>query len=433
MSESTNNESIGYWSVIAIGIGGMVGGGIFAVLGLAVKMAGGGTPIAFLLAGIIALITSYSYTKLSLKYPSQGGTVEFLNKAFGGGYFTGSVNVLLWISYIIMLSLYAFAFGSYASNLIHGGQEFWKYIFTSSVIVIFTILNISGAKIVGESEEYIVIIKIVILLFFVAVGLASVKTSNVTPSAWKDPISLFAGGMIIFVAYEGFELIANTADNVKNPKKTLPRAYFSAIGFVIILYILVSLVTVGNLSIDKIVSAKDYALAAAAKPFLGMFGFTLIAIAAMLSTASAINATLYGAAKVSFVIAKDGELPVQLEKKVWRKPIEGLLISAALTLIVANLFDLSGISTMGSAGFLVIFAAVNAANIKLSSETKSKKWISILGVITCTLALISLIIKTIEQSPSNLWLLLILFGLSFLIEGIYRKFRGKDLQPVIPE
>jgi len=317
--------------------------------------------------------------------------------------------------------------------LIHGGQEFWKYIFTSSVIVIFTILNISGAKIVGESEEYIVIIKIVILLFFVAVGLASVKTSNVTPSAWKDPISLFAGGMIIFVAYEGFELIANTADNVKNPKKTLPRAYFSAIGFVIILYILVSLVTVGNLSIDKIVSAKDYALAAAAKPFLGMFGFTLIAIAAMLSTASAINATLYGAAKVSFVIAKDGELPVQLEKKVWRKPIEGLLISAALTLIVANLFDLSGISTMGSAGFLVIFAAVNAANIKLSSETKSKKWISILGVITCILALISLIIKTIEQSPSNLWLLLILFGLSFLIEGIYRKFRGKDLQPVIPE
>ena len=166
---------------------------------------------------------------------------------------------------------------------------------------------------------------------------------------------------------------------------------------------------------------------------LGMFGFTLIAIAAMLSTASAINATLYGAAKVSFVIAKDGELPAQLERKVWRKPVEGLLISAALTLIVANFFDLSGISTMGSAGFLVIFAAVNAANIKLASETKSKKWISILGVITCSIALLSLIIKTIEQSPSNLWMLLIMFGLSFLVEGIYRKFRGKDLQPVIPE
>ncbi len=431
MSKSEKNGSIGYWSVVAIGIGGMVGGGIFAVLGIAVQMAEGGTPVAFLLAGIIALITSYSYTKLSLKYPSQGGTVEFLNKAFGGGYFTGSLNVLLWISYIIMLSLYAFAFGSYGSNLMNGGQELWKYIFTSSVIIIFTILNISGAKIVGESEEYIVVIKIAILIFFVAVGIVSINTSSIAPSSWKDPISLFAGGMIIFVAYEGFELIANTADNVKNPKKTLPRAYFSAVGFVIALYILVSLVTVGNLSIDKIVSAKDYALAAAAKPFLGMFGFTLIAIAAMLSTASAINATLYGAAKVSFVMAKDRELPKQLEKKIWKKPIEGLLISASLTLIVANFFDLSRISTMGSAGFLVIFAAVNAANIKLSSETKSKKWISILGVVTCTVALISLIIKTVGQSISNIWFLLMMFGLAFLVEGIYRKLKDKDLQPII--
>src|SRR5690606_9396582 len=162
---------------------------------------------------------------------------------------------------------------------------------------------------------------------------------------------------IIFVAYEGFELIANAAEDVKNPSKTLPRAYYISVIFVIILYVLISIVTVGNLPVNQIVAAKDYALAAAAKPFLGVLGFTLVAIAALLSTGSAINATLYGTARVSYIIAKDGELPVELEKNIWNRPISGLLITAVLTLIIANIFDISSIATMGSAGFLIIFAA----------------------------------------------------------------------------
>ena len=96
---------LSFWSVVAIGIGGMVGGGIFAVLGLAVQIAHGGAPVGFLLAGMIALITSYSYAHLSVAYPSQGGTVEFLNQAFGPGVITGGLNILLWISYMVMLSL----------------------------------------------------------------------------------------------------------------------------------------------------------------------------------------------------------------------------------------------------------------------------------------------------------------------------------------
>src|SRR5665811_1984458 len=118
-------------------------------------------------------------------------------------------------------------------------------------------------------------------------------------------------------------------------------AYYLAVGFVIALYILVALVTVGNLPVDKIVAAKDYALAEAARPFLGQAGFTLIAIAAMLSTASAINATLYGTARVSYSIARDGELPAMLERKVWSQPVAGLFITAGLTLAVANAFDLT--------------------------------------------------------------------------------------------
>ena len=147
------------------------------------------------------------------------------------------------------------------------------------------------------------------------------------------------------LAYEGFELIANSAQDVRNPAKTLPRAFYTSVGFVLVLYVLIAVVTVGTLPVDKIIDAKDYALAEAARPFLGQTGFLLIAVAAMLSTASAINATLYGTARLSYIIAKDGELPEVLEKKVWNEPIEGLLLTSGLTLIIANTVNLSSMSS----------------------------------------------------------------------------------------
>jgi amino acid transporter len=423
---------LGLISVIAIGIGGMVGGGIFAVLGFAVQLSGGGTYIAFALAGIVALITSYSYAKLSVTYPSQGGTVEFLNQAFGPGLITGGLNVLLFLSYIVMLSLYSYAFGSYFSSFFPvDTQVFWKHIGTTGIIILMTVLNILGAKAVGKAEEWIVGFKISILMLFILTGIWSVNTGHLQPSTWSPILSLVAGGMIIFVAYEGFELIANAAEDVKNPSKTLPIAYYVSVIFVIILYILISIVTVGNLQVNQIVAAKDYALAAAAKPFLGVFGFTLVAIAALLSTGSAINATLYGTARVSYIIAKDGELPIELEKNIWNRPISGLLITSVLTLIIANIFDISSIATMGSAGFLIIFAAVNASNLKVHVKTSSNRYIPTLGVITCSFALFALLWQTTFSSPFDILILLILVGSAFAIEITYIKFTGRKILTMI--
>lgn len=226
--------------------------------------------------------------------------------------------------------------------------------------------------------------------------------------------------MIIFLAYEGFELIANTAQDVRDAARTLPRAYYMAVGFVIGLYVLVALVAVGNLAVDRIVAAKDYALAEAARPSLGQTGFTLIAVAAMLSTASAINATLYGAARLSFCIARDGELPALLERKVWHEPVEGLLITAGMTLFVANSFDLTSISTLGSAGFLVIFTAVNIANAMHAEATKSRAWVSGAGAAGCVAALAALIWQTVETAPAKLWVLVAMAALAVMIEGSYR-------------
>ena len=421
-----SRRSLGYWSVVSIGVGGMVGGGIFAVLGLAVQLAHGGTPVAFAIAGVVALLTSYSYAKLSVTYPSPGGTVEFLNQGLGTGLLTGSVNVLLSLSYVIMLSLYAHAFGSYGASFL---PETWRglgaHVLLSAVVVALTLLNVVGSKVVGEAEEWIVGLKISILLVFVGIGLFSTKAAALSPSQWSDPVQLVAGGMLIFLAYEGFELIANTAQDVRDPVHTLPRAYYSAVVFVIIFYVLISIVTVGNLSVDKIVAAKDYALAEAARPFMGRAGFVLIGIAAMLSTASAINATLYGASRISYIIAKDGELPAFLERKVWNKPVEGLLVTAGLTLVVANLFDLESISMMGSAGFLIVFATVNVANVVRHEETGSLPAVSAAGALACTAALAALFWASAENDRASLWVLAALVAASFGIEASYRGMTGR--------
>ncbi|SBT03380.1 Amino acid transporter [Candidatus Accumulibacter aalborgensis] len=400
---AASDGKMGLWAVVAIGVGGMVGGGIFAVLGLAVQLAHGGTPVAFALAGMVALLTAYSYAKLSVAYPSRGGTVVFLDRTFGAGMSTGSLNVLLWLSYVVMLSLYAFAFGSYGATFLpQAWQGMGRHVLISLAVIAIAGINLLNAELIGKAEIWIVGLKLAILLLFVGVGFFGINASQIAPASWSPPLQLATGGMIIFLAYEGFELIANTAKDVRDVAKTLPRAYYTAVGFVIALYVLVALVTVGNLPVDKIVAAKDFALAEAARPFLGQAGFTLIAVAAMLSTASAINATLYGAARLSYSIARDGELPAELERKVWGQPAEGLLISAGLTLIVANVFDLTSIATLGSGGFLLIFAAVNAANASHARHTHSRGWLSVAGAFACLLALAALIWQTAQTAPRKL-------------------------------
>ncbi|KQC03526.1 MAG: amino acid transporter [Methanoculleus sp. SDB] len=423
-------KEIGYWEATSIGIGGMVGGGIFAVLGLAVQLSGGGTPVAFAIAGVVALITGYSYAKLSVSCPGEGGTVSFLIRAFGIGMFTGSLNVLLWLSYLVMLSLYSYAFGSYGATFFPDAWQFAaKHVLISVSIIAITGLNVLGSAAIGKVEDLIVGLKVGILLLFIALGLNGIHTGYLAPDTWTAPLRLVAGGMIIFIAYEGFELIANTAGDVRDPETTLPRAYYSAILFVIGLYVCIALITVGTLPVESILATRDYALAEAARPFMGQIGFVLIAVAALLSTASAINATLYGASRVSYIIAKDGELPESLEKKIWNKPLEGLFLTAALTLVFANMLDLSSISVMGSGGFLIIFAAVNWANYRLAETTGSNRGIAALGAVVCLVALGALLTEVAQTAPRQMLVLGAMIGISVAIEYAYRTFHPEKRKP----
>ncbi|EDM43401.1 amino acid transporter [unidentified eubacterium SCB49] len=425
------SKKISLKDAISIGIGGMVGGGIFAVLGLAVSLAKGGTPLAFLFAGIIALLTAYSYAKLSKKYPENGGTVKFIEQQFGSGIFAGGINNLLWVSYIVMLALYASAFGSYGAELISitGEKQIDVRIFQTSIISLALLINYLSVKLVSTIESTAVVIKLIILIGFIAVGFygLTVHPENINqlaPKNWEKSILLLSGGMVIFVAYEGFELIANSISDLKDREKNTEKAYFGAVGFVVVLYILIAIVTVGALPFDEILNAKDYVLAKAAEPTLGQIGFTIITVTALISTFSAINATVLGSGRVNYNIAEDGELPMFFCHKFWGKPI-GLLITAILSIILVNLFNLQSISTAGSAGFLLIFTIVNFIGFKKHQELHSNKHIHLLATILCFIAFLTLIFQQLTENKTGVFTALGIIFLSFLFELIYKKTTQK--------
>ena len=428
---SSGESKLGTFSTLSIGIGGMVGGGIFAVTGLTVEVTRGAAPVAFLIAGIVALLTSYSYLKLTLRFPGEGGTVEFLNRAFGAGIVTGAANILLLLSYVVLLAVYAYAFGSYGAGLFPKGEHgFWLHVLISAVIVGLVVVNVFGGNLVVRSENFFNAVKMLLLAGFVVGGLLTpMEWSRLGPENFVSPLGLVAGAMLIFLNYEGFELIANASKDVANPKRSLPIAYVGGVLIVIVLYVLIVMVVVGHLSFTEVAKGSDYALSLAADKFMGRAGYISIAVAALMATSSAINATFYSTARLTYIVAKTGELPQELERSVRGQHVEGTLIAAALALLVANLVPLEAIATMGSAGFLLLFMAVNIANVRLARDTGSRAWISALAALSTIIALIVLCVE-VDENPAtrnHLWILVGMILVSFVIEFAYGSITGRRI------
>jgi len=405
---------------IAIGIGGMVGGGIFAVLGEAVSFAHGATAVAFLLAGVVALLTSYSYAKLSTRYPNRGGTVVFVDNAFHHNLLSGSMNFMLWLSYLVTISLYAVAFASYAQTFFHGNDSPWlRHLLITVAILLPAVINMINASLVSRSETVVVVIKLALLLVIIVAGASYVDGARLAPAHWGTPFSIVAAGMIIFVAYEGFELIANAAEDIESPMRNLPRAFYFSVLLVIALYILISFITVGSVPENELMGAKDYALAMAARPALGQLGFTVVALAALLATFSAINATIYGNARLSYIISKEGELPEALDEMKRGIPEVGVLVTMLLSVVLANLIDLAEIAIIGSAGFLLVFLVVNLSAWMLHRETAGRRAIHALATLATGAALVILLLHTASTDPQAVWVFSSFVLLSVLFEAIY--------------
>lgn len=416
-------------AAVSVGIGGMVGAGIFSILGVVAEAAGNAMWLAFAIGGVVALLSTYSYAKLGATFPSAGGAVNFLVQGFGDGVFAGGLNLFMWAGYIISLALYATAFGSYAATFITDAPSalLLKSLAIGSVLLV-TVVNAFGAKIMGQGETIIVAIKVAILVVFAATGLYFIKPQNLSPDLWPGAESILFGAGVLFIGYEGFGLITNTAGDMRNPKTMLPRALYTAVILVILLYLAVSLTVTGNLSNAEIARARDYALAEAAKPFLGELGFRLIAIAALFSTASAINATLFGSANICYMIARDGELPARLSRIEWKQATGGLLLTAALVVAVMLCFDLAGIAMMGSAAFLLVYAAVNAGHLLVLKQTGASAIIVWLSLLTCLAMFAVLSVYTYQQQPAAIAALVLIAAASFVAEWIYRRWTDRKIR-----
>jgi len=407
---------------ISIWIGGMVGGGIFAVLGEAVSLAHGATAVAFAVAGIVAIATAYSYAKLSTTYQSKGWTVTFIDNAFGNNVISGSVNLMLWLSYLVTISLYATAFAYYAGTFFSAKSFLIHHALISFAIITPAVINLISVFFVSKSETVIVIIKIILLVLVIIAWASHVDTVRMSPGHWASMTSIVVAGMIIFVAYEWFELISNSAEDIKEPNKNLPRAFYGSVIIVIALYILISIITVWSVPEDVLMQAKDYALAVAAKPSLGHIGFIIVASAALLSTFSAINATIYGNARLWYIIAKDGELPKSLMLSKKDIPFVGIIYITIFSLIIANSIDIDQIAIIWSAWFLLIFFIVNLSAYKIRKKINAHIIVTMISSILSFAALSTLLYYTYITTPVALVIFIGFIIISLVFELLYGRY-----------
>lgn len=427
-STPPNPRGLGLAAAVSIGVGGMIGAGIFSILGVVAGVSGTALPVSFVIGGVVALLAAYSYVKLGVRYPSVGGASQFLVEEFGDGLFSGALNIFQYFAYVIAIALYAHGFAGYALTFFAASTPSWvEEALAVGIVVLFTLVNFLGSRIMGRAETVIVTIKVGVLVLFIAAGIFFVDPHRLAPSTWGEPQDLLFGAGILFIGYEGFGLITNAAGEMTNPRRELPRAIYLAMAIVIAIYVLVATVVIGNLSLAALKAAEDSALAEAARPFLGQFGFTLIAIAALLSTSSAVNATLFGAANVSYQVAKDGELPESFTRKVWSRNSEGLFITSGLVIVFVVLFDLGPIAMMGSAAFLIVYAVVNIGHLRIHNETGARPMIILASLVALLVMFVLLIIYILNNQPAAAAALLATLVISVIVEWIYRRQTGRRL------
>jgi amino acid transporter len=426
-----SGKEVSFVAAVSIGIGAMVGAGIFALLGEAGTIAGNATWISFFISGIIALLSGYSFGKLGARYPSAGGIVEYLSQSYGNGIFAGAMSIMMYIAATIAIALVAKAFGSYAwSMLPHNTPEYWKLVLGAGIIILFVLINLNGAKSVGRLEIVIVGVKLLALSAFAIIGLLYISPEKLAVANYPPVGNIFYALAITFFAYEGFRVITNAAEDMKNPGKTLPAAILTSIAIAMVLYILIAIVMFGTLSVEKVVEAKDYALAEAARPLLGSVGFRIVAITALIATASSINASLYAVTNITYKLAKNGQLP-----EVFGKPIaysrEGLLISGVLIILMVVFLNLNEIAILGSVSILIIHLITHIGHLKLIKNTGASFIIVLLACITNLAAITLTLVYESKHSPHIVIMLVACLAASFLIEIILQVTLGKIILPRI--
>lgn len=416
-----------------MGIGAMVGAGIFALLGTAGAIAGSAVWLSFVIAGLIALLSGYSFGRLGARYPAAGGLVEYLVQAFGVGRFSGTMSVTMYLGALVAVSLVARTFGTYAVALMPAGTpQIMVSVMAAAVILAFSVINLGGARAMARAENIVVFIKLAVLVAFAVGGLIYIDPAQLSPASYPPVSTILYSVAITFFAYEGFRVVTNAAEDMADPARTLPRAIMTSIGMVMVIYIALAIAVFGNLPPDRVIAAQDYALAEAARPVFGQTGFTIVAIAALLSTASAINAALYAVTNVTYEMARKGELPALFGEPIGHSR-EGLIVSSALIILLAVFFDLSAIAEIGALTMLFIHMVTHIGHLRLLEQTGAARFLIALAVLANAVAVA---LGGWHLGTTNPALIVWIGGFlaaSFLVEVGLHSVTGRQVKPRTPE
>lgn len=367
------------WSVVALGIGSMVGAGIFALLGQAALVVGRETLLALAIGGLVALFAGFAYAGLSARYPQSGGIVVFFNLGLPRR-LAGALSLLYLANLGISTSLIAKTFGAYGLELFvsDGPAHLANLVGSAALIGLFLLIS-TGGRAVGRVEEIIVALKVAILLGFLAGGLWFLDLDLHATHAPAGANDMAQAIGLTFFAYAGFGIMANAAGSVSNPARTMRIAFPLAILITAALYVALSVLVLSAIPAEDLAANADTAIASAATPYFGSAGFVIMSLAALLATSSTINANLYSGNEMSRSLGQEGQLPAALGKDLIGGSTLALGLGVAVILVMTNIFHITTIANAAGAIFLFVYLAVFVVAWRLRAETGARAWLLLLG------------------------------------------------------
>jgi amino acid transporter len=413
-----------------IGVGAMVGAGIFSLLGAAGAVAGAAVWLSFLLAGAVAMLQGYSFAKFGARYPSAGGILEYVLRGFGDGHFTGIIAWLLLSTNAIITAMVAVSFGSYASSALSIEGTAGVKLFAVLLLLVMTALNVLGSQAVARTQTVIVYVVITILTVFAVATLTNLHAHLLAFSGYPPFRDIVSSVALTFFAFLGFGIITFTAKDLRDPRHQLPRAMFLALGIATVIYVAVSLGVFGTLTVEKVIASGGTAIAVAAQPVLGRAGYWLMTVTALFATTGATNAGLYPAAGLCEQMAMIGQFPPFMGKRWNGRVPSGLVVTAAVAIVLAAGFNLDSIASIGSAIALLVFGLVSVGHLRVHSETGASPAILVLAVVTTATVLVTFIVTTVIHEPATMITMVAIVVLGAVIDFWWKRVRDqgqKDL------
>jgi amino acid transporter len=387
MSEYKKN-SLTLTGAVSLGTGVMIGAAIFALVGQVAELSGSLFPLIFLGGGVIAGFSSYAYVKMSDAYPSAGGIAMYLTKVYGKNTVTASSALLMAFAMVINQSLTARTFGTYSLQLFDVPQNsFWAPALGVALLLTVFLINLAGNKTIQKTSFVMALVKIGGITVFAIAGLwaAGFSFGESIPANVSGEYSItdYLGALALAVlAYAGFTTITNSGEEIIKPHKNVGRAIIISLIICAAIYLMVALAVSTNLSVDKIIEAKDYALAEAAKPAFGNYGLWLTVGIAIIATVSGVLANVFAVSRMTAMLTDMKLIPHKHFGMPGRIQKHMLVYIIVIAIVLTVLFDLTRIASIGILFYLVMDLVIQWGVLKNQrKEIKAAAWIIITAII----------------------------------------------------